>query len=101
VKLPIELINTYNLLKSNMLSNDICIEHVNSMLKQINSNNQSKSFSLKSLGIRKYSTFSSDNYIKEDEEILEKRMLEILENHDFEDDYCPLRFCDENGATPD
>jgi hypothetical protein len=58
VKLPIELINTYNLLKSNVLSNDVCIEHVNSILKQINLNSQSKSFLLKSLGLRKYSTSS-------------------------------------------
>jgi hypothetical protein len=60
--------------------------------------------SSKSLGNPKqFHTFSSENNIKE-EEILEKKLLEILENHNFKEEdggYCPLRFCDENSGTPD
>jgi len=38
------------------------------------------------------------------EEMLEKKLLEILDNYNFEEEeegYCPIRFCDENGGTPD
>jgi hypothetical protein len=62
-------------------------------MKNINKNNQLK-----------LANTSSDAKLElKEEEMLEKKLLEILENHNFEEEeegYCPSRFC-ESGATPD